>query len=187
MMSGKSEIPSGQRQPAKGLSVFAKYLTLWVIVCIAGGIVLGKLAPGLARSLDNMAIYAHGVPVVSIPIAVCLFFMMYPIMVKIDFAEVIKAGKSFKPVALTLVINWMVKPFTMYAISLLFLGTLFHGLIGPDEKDYVKMPLGMHDVAVGSPHGAGTVVWYDREADEVVAGLESAVANFKKSFIVDEG
>jgi ACR3 family arsenite transporter len=64
-----------------------------------------------------MALYVDGAPVVSIPIAVCLFFMMYPIMVKIDFASVIQAGKSGKPVLLTLFVNWAIKPFTMYAIA----------------------------------------------------------------------
>jgi ACR3 family arsenite transporter len=146
---------------AKGLSVFERYLTLWVLLCIAGGIALGKLAPGLAQSLDAMAIYTDGAPVVSIPIAIALFFMMYPIMVKIDFAEVLKAGKSIKPVGLTLVINWCVKPFTMYAIAMLFLGVLFHGLIGPEAVDHVKMPLGMHDLPVGATQGAGTVVMHE--------------------------
>jgi ACR3 family arsenite transporter len=82
---------------------------------------------------------------------------MYPIMVKIDFAEVLKAGRNAKPVGLTLFVNWAVKPFTMYAISLLFLGTVFHGLIGPDAVDHVKLPLGL-DLAVGAEHGAGSVV-----------------------------
>jgi len=68
-------------QPAqKGLSVFEKYLTLWVLLCIGAGIVLGKVAPGFAKYLDGLAIYVNRAPVVSIPIAVCLFFMMYPIM-----------------------------------------------------------------------------------------------------------
>ena len=145
----------------KGLGVFEKYLTIWVMLCIAAGIVLGKAAPGFAGALDRMAISVNGAPIVSIPIAVCLFFMMYPIMVKIDFAEVVKAGKSIKPVGLTLFVNWAIKPFTMYAIALLFLGTLFHGFIGPDSVDYVKMPLGMHDLAVGEGHGSGTVVMHD--------------------------
>ncbi len=142
---------------AKGLSVFERYLTLWVILCIGGGIVLGKLAPGFAKALDGMAIYVGEAPVVSIPIAICLFFMMYPIMVKIDFAKVVKAGKSTKPVGLTLFVNWAVKPFTMYAIALFFLGTLFYGFIGPEAIDLVKMPFGL-DLAVGAQHGAGTVV-----------------------------
>ena len=61
---------------AKGLSVFERYLTLWVLLCIAGGIVLGKVAPGFARSLDAMAVTVDNAPVVSIPIAIALFFMM---------------------------------------------------------------------------------------------------------------
>lgn len=104
------------------LSFFEKYLTFWVVACIGLGILLGKLFPQVALSLDKVAIYQ-----VSIPIAICLFFMMYPIMVKIDFAEVIKAGKAPKPVILTLVVNWCIKPFTMLAIAWLFLGLLFKG------------------------------------------------------------
>lgn len=94
---------------------------------------------------------------VSIPIAICLFFMMYPIMVKIDFAEVVKAGRSGKPVFLTLFINWAVKPFTMYAIAIFFLGSLFKGFIGPDAVDLVKLPFGLN-LPVGAIHGDGVVV-----------------------------
>ena len=144
----------------KMTSVFERYLTVWVVLCIVVGIVLGKVAPGVARSLDAMAITVGGAPVVSIPIAICLFFMMYPIMVKIDFAEVVQAGRSGKPVFLTLFINWAVKPFTLYAIALFFLGTLFYGFIGPEAVDHVKMPFGL-DLAVGAMHGAGTVVLVD--------------------------
>jgi len=147
------------KQP-QGLTVFEKYLTLWVILCILGGIILGKLAPGFAKTLDGMAIYVGQAPVVSIPIAVCLFFMMYPIMVKIDFAEVLKAGQNIKPVGLTLFVNWAVKPFTMYAISLFFLGTLFYSFIGPEAVDYVKMPFGL-DLSVGSTYGVGKVILVD--------------------------
>lgn len=102
------------------LSVFEKYLTLWVLLCIIAGIFLGKIAPGVAVRLDSLSIYN-----VSIPIAICLFFMMYPIMVKIDFAEVVRAARTPKPVALTLFINWAIKPFTMYLIASFFLGYLF--------------------------------------------------------------
>ena len=144
----------------KELSIFEKYLSVWVILCILGGIFLGKVAPSMATYLDSLSIRVHGAPVVSLPIAICLFLMMYPIMVKIDFSEVVKAGKSIKPVGLTLFVNWAIKPFSMYAISVLFLGTLFYGLIGPEAIDHVKMPLGM-DLAVGETHGAGTVVLVD--------------------------
>jgi ACR3 family arsenite transporter len=149
------ETAAGERKRA--MSIFERYLTVWVAVCIVAGIALGKIAPGVATFLDGLAIYVDDAPVVSIPIALCLFFMMYPIMVKIDFAEVVRAGKSVKPVSLTLFVNWAVKPFTMYAISLFFLGTLFLGFIGPEAKDLVKMPFGL-DLPLDAKYGAGRVV-----------------------------
>jgi ACR3 family arsenite transporter len=125
------------------LNIFERYLTVWVALCIVGGVVLGKIAPGVAETLDGMAIYVDGAPVVSIPIAIALFFMMYPIMVKIDFAEVVKAGKSPKPVALTLFVNWCVKPFTMFAIAWFFLGVVFKGFVPGTEivKDGTEVEL----------------------------------------------
>jgi len=149
-----------QTDERKMTSIFERFLSVWVLLCIIAGILLGKFAPGVAGYLDGLAIHVNDAPVVSIPIAVCLFFMMYPIMVKIDFTEVIQAGKSGRPVFLTLFINWAVKPFTMYAIALFFLGTLFYGFIGPDAVDHVKMPFGL-DLPVGATHGAGTVVLVD--------------------------
>lgn len=140
-----------------GLNVFEKYLTVWVLLCIIIGIIFGKVIPGLAKYLDGLAIYIGDAPVVSIPIAICLFFMMYPIMVKIDFGEVVKAGKSIKPVGLTLFANWAIKPFTMYVISIFFLGFLFKNFIGSEAIDLIKLPPGA-DWAVGTIHGAGTVV-----------------------------
>ncbi len=147
-------------KPSQGLSVFERYLTVWVLLCIAAGIGLGSVAPGIATFLDGLSLYVGDAPVISIPIAICLFFMMYPIMVKIDFAEVIRAGKSVRPVGLTLFVNWAIKPFTMYAIAVLFLGTFFLDLIGPDAVDHVKMPFGLN-LPVGSSYGSGTVVLID--------------------------
>ncbi len=147
--------PSG-----KGMSFFERYLTLWVALCIVAGIALGKVAPGFAQTLDGMAICVNEAPVVSIPIAMCLFFMMYPIMVKIDFGEVARAGKAMKPIGLTLFINWVVKPFTMYAIAVFFLGTVFLGFIGPDAVDHVKPPFGL-DLPIGADYGAGELVMVD--------------------------
>ena len=154
------ETAPGAPSSKAAMGVFERYLTLWVGLCIVGGIILGKVAPSLAQTLDGMAIYVNQAPVVSIPIAVCLFFMMYPIMVKIDFGSVIKAGKSGKPVLLTLFVNWCVKPFTMYGIALLFLGVLFRGFIGADATDIVKMPFGL-DLPVGAEYGAGTVIMHE--------------------------
>ena len=112
----------------KKLSVFERYLTIWVLLCIVGGIILGKVAPDVATMLNDFSIYQ-----VSIPIAVCLFFMMYPIMVKIDFTQVIKSAKTPKAVFLTLFINWAIKPFTMFLIAYFFLGYLFKDLLPGTE------------------------------------------------------
>lgn len=148
------------KEGKRELTVFEKYLTAWVLLCIVVGIILGKIAPGASKFLDGLAIYVNEAPVVSIPIAICLFFMMYPIMVKIDFGRVIRAGKTPKPVALTLFANWAVKPFTMYAISLFFLGFVFKTFIGPNALDFVKLPPGA-DWAIGTVHGAGQVVMHN--------------------------
>lgn len=111
-----------KKAKSREMNIFEKYLTLWVLLCIGAGIVLGKAAPQIAVALDGFSFYQ-----ISVPIAICLFFMMYPIMVKIDFSEVVKAGKTPKPVILTLVINWLIKPFTMFFIATFFL-TLFYKL-----------------------------------------------------------
>ena len=152
--------PTAAADQRRLTSVFERYLTVWVGLCILGGIALGRVAPGIARTLDGLTLDVRGAPIVSIPIAVCLFFMMYPIMVKIDFARVARAAGNTRPVLLTLVINWAIKPFTMVAIATLFLGVVFRGFIGPEAVDLVKLPFGL-DLPVGATHGAGTVVLGD--------------------------
>ncbi len=112
----------------KKLSIFERYLSLWVLICIFAGILLGNIAPEIATELNSYTVYQ-----VSIPIAVCLFFMMYPIMVKIDFAQVLACAKTPKPVLLTLGINWLIKPFSMFAISYFFLGYLFKDFLPGTE------------------------------------------------------
>ena len=113
---------------SRHLSIFEKYLTIWVMVCIGAGIILGRIAPGLAYSLDALSVYQ-----VSIPIAICLFFMMYPIMVKIDFGRVVRAAKTPKPVLMTLFINWAIKPFTMYLLASFFMGYVFQDFLPRTE------------------------------------------------------
>ncbi|WP_330204706.1 ACR3 family arsenite efflux transporter [Cyanobacterium sp. Dongsha4] len=110
------------------LSFFEKYLTLWILICIVIGIGLGRIFPSLAQNLDRLNVYN-----VSIPIAICLFFMMYPIMVKIDFSQAVKAVKTPKPVILTLVVNWLIKPFSMVIFAQFFLGWLFVGWLQETE------------------------------------------------------
>jgi ACR3 family arsenite transporter len=110
------------------LSFFERYLTVWVFLCIIAGVILGRLFPGIAVTLDSISIYQ-----VSIPIAICLFFMMYPIMVKIDFSRAKQAARTPRPVLLTLVMNWLIKPFTMVVFAQFFLGWLFRPLIAGTE------------------------------------------------------
>ncbi|MGF1600781.1 MAG: ACR3 family arsenite efflux transporter [Thermosynechococcaceae cyanobacterium] len=122
-------LPKGDAVQAGGqLNIFERYLTLWVVLCILIGIAIGRLFPQVAVTLDALSLYQ-----VSVPIAVCLFFMMYPIMVKIDFTQARRAARTPKPVVLTLVVNWLIKPFTMVAFAQFFLGHLFQPLITGTE------------------------------------------------------
>ncbi len=129
------------------LNFFEKYLTVWVFLCIVLGIGCGRLFPQLAVMLDAMSVYQ-----VSLPIAICLFFMMYPIMVKIDFSQAKRAAKTPRPVLLTLVANWVIKPFTMVAIAQFFLGWLFRPLLSGTE-----MIRGV-EVALADSYIAGTIL-----------------------------
>ncbi|OHD57791.1 MAG: arsenical-resistance protein [Spirochaetes bacterium GWF1_49_6] len=109
-----------------GLGVFEKLLTVWVIACMALGVLIGKFLPAVPQFLGTLE-YAH----VSIPVAVLIWLMIYPMMLKIDFSGIAKAAKKPKGLVITLVTNWLIKPFTMYGISYLFLKVIFHGII-PD-------------------------------------------------------
>jgi ACR3 family arsenite transporter len=110
----------------QSLGIWEKYLTVWVFLCIIAGILLGRLFPGLGVTLSRLEVAK-----VSIPIAICLFFMIYPIMVQIDFKRVVIAGKTPRPIATTLIANWGIKPFTMAFFAWLFLGVIFNKFIPP--------------------------------------------------------
>ncbi|MCC5607539.1 ACR3 family arsenite efflux transporter [Nostoc sp. CHAB 5834] len=146
-MSQNSQASTARIQAGSNLSFFEKYLTVWVFLCIFVGIALGRLFPGIAVALDAMSVYQ-----VSIPIAVCLFFMMYPIMVKIDFTQAANAIRAPKPVILTLVVNWLIKPFTMVIFAQFFLGWLFRPLITGTEI------IGGSEVALANSYIAGTIL-----------------------------
>jgi len=109
------------------LGFFHKYLTVWVALCILAGIGLGAAFPGTAQFLNSLSIAQ-----VNIPVAILLFAMMYPIMVQIDFSEVVNAVKAPKAVLLTLIINWGVKPFTMFFFAWLFMRVIWSPFIGYD-------------------------------------------------------
>jgi len=112
------------KQKKHTLGFFEEHLTLWVIACIILGVALGSLLPEFSSYIGKIQ-YAN----VSIPIAICLFFMIYPIMVQIDFAKVIEAGKTPKPIALTLIVNWGIKPFTMAFFAWFFMSRVWSSFI----------------------------------------------------------
>ncbi len=109
------------------LSFFHKYLTVWVALCILAGIGLGAAFPKAAGFLNSLAVAQ-----VNIPVAVLLFAMMYPIMVQIDFGEVVNAVRAPKPVILTLIVNWAIKPFTMFFFAWLFMRVIWAPFIDPE-------------------------------------------------------
>lgn len=136
---------------AAGFGFFEKYLSLWVILCILIGIGLGRIYPQVANSLAEFS-YAQ----VSIPIAICLFFMIYPIMVQIDFRQVVKAGKTPKPVALTLIVNWCIKPFSMALLAWLFMSVLWAPMLSDDLASQYTAGMILLGVA---PCTAMVLVW----------------------------
>jgi len=108
----------------KGLSLFERYLSIWVALCIIAGVLIGQYIPSIPKFLSRME-YAH----VSIPVAVLIWLMIYPMMLKIDFSSVKKIGQKPKGLIVTWVTNWLIKPFTMYLIAYFFLKIVFKAYI----------------------------------------------------------
>ena len=116
-----------------GLGFFEKYLTIWVTLCIITGVLIGVYLPQIPQTLDKFT-YAQ----VSIPVAILIWLMIYPMMLKIDFTAIKNATKQKKGLAVTCCSNWLIKPFTMYAISYFFLLIVFKNIIPTDlAKDYL--------------------------------------------------
>ena len=147
MAASSDQTPRTAVQAGGNLNIFEKYLTLWVGCCIIAGIALGRLFPGVAIALDAMSVYQ-----VSIPVAICLFFMMYPIMVKIDFSQAAKAARTPKPVMLTLVVNWLIKPLTMVLFAQVFLGQWLRPFLAGTEI------LRGAEVAIADSYIAGAIL-----------------------------
>lgn len=112
-------------QKAYELGFFHKYLSVWVALCILIGVGLGRVIPGVAETLSEIQVAQ-----VNIPIAIFLFAMMYPIMLQIDFSEVVNAVKAPRAVVLTLVVNWLIKPFSMFFFAWLFMRVIWAPFIG---------------------------------------------------------
>lgn len=112
------------------MSVFDRYLSVWVALCIAGGILLGKVLPGVFQALAGME-YAS----VNLPVAILIWAMVWPMMIGVDFVSLKKMGDKPKGLVITLVVNWLIKPFTMAALGVLFFKFVFADLIPPAEAE----------------------------------------------------
>lgn len=124
---------SAQNKENKGIGFFERYLTLWVAICIVLGVVIGQVMPIIPETLNKFE-YAK----VSIPVAILIWLMIYPMMLKIDFSSIVKAAKKPKGLTVTCVTNWLIKPFTMYLIAAFFLNIVFKQWISADlAKEYL--------------------------------------------------
>lgn len=111
----------------KQIGFFEKYLTLWVALCIVGGVIIGSFAGETMQILSKMEIYN-----VNIPIAILIWLMIYPMMLQIDFSSIKDVGKRPKGLILTLVVNWLIKPFTMAFFAWIFFTQIYGAYISPD-------------------------------------------------------
>lgn len=109
------------------INAFQKYLTVWVILCMVVGVLIGKYLPGIPQFLNQFE-YAK----VSIPMAILIWLMIYPMMMKVDFQSIKNVGKNPKGLFVTWITNWLIKPFTMYGIASLFFFVIFKAFITPD-------------------------------------------------------
>ena len=122
-----------EAKKGSGIGFFEKYLTLWVILCMVAGVLIGQFLPGIPAFLGRFE-YAN----VSIPIAILIWLMIYPMMLKVDFQSIKDVGKNPKGLFVTWVTNWLIKPFTMFGIAWLFFFVIFKALIPAElAKDYL--------------------------------------------------
>lgn len=112
----------------KKIGFFEKYLSLWVALCIILGILIGQFAEGSMEALSNIEIYN-----VNIPVAILIWLMIYPMMLQVDFSSIKNVGKRPKGIVLTLIVNWLIKPFTMAFFAWLFFSHLYSAFISPEQ------------------------------------------------------
>lgn len=116
-----------EKEKMQGIGFFEKYLTVWVLLCMAAGVLVGRYFPGIPDFLGQFE-YAE----ISIPTAILIWVMIYPMMMKVDFRSIRNVGKNPKGLYVTWVVNWLIKPFTMYAMAVLFFFILFKAFITPE-------------------------------------------------------
>ena len=116
-----------------GIGFFERYLTVWVVICMVVGILIGKFIPAFPQFMGNFE-YAN----VSVPIAILIWLMIYPMMMKVDFQSIKNVGKNPKGLFVTWTTNWLIKPFTMFGIAWVFFFVIFKGFISPElATDYL--------------------------------------------------
>lgn len=116
-----------------GISFFEKYLTIWVAICMIIGVLIGVYLPGIPEFLNKFEYYN-----VSVPVAILIWLMIYPMMLKVDFNSVKKVGENPRGLIVTWVTNWLIKPFTMYGLAYFFFFIVFKNMISPNlAKDYL--------------------------------------------------
>lgn len=116
-----------EHESQTGISFFQRYLTLWVLLCMVVGVAIGYALPAVPAFLDTLQVMG-----ISIPIAILIWVMIYPMMMKVDFQSVKAVGRQPKGLFVTWIANWLIKPFTMYAIAWFFLFVLFSSWIPTD-------------------------------------------------------
>ncbi len=121
------------KEKRQGIGFFEKYLSIWVILCMAAGVAIGLWVPEIPNFLGQFEYYN-----VSIPVAILIWLMIYPMMLKVDFASIKRVGKNPKGLIVTWVTNWAIKPFTMFALAYLFFFVIFKAVMPPElAKDYL--------------------------------------------------
>jgi arsenite transporter len=122
-----------ENQKNNGIGFFQRYLTIWVALCMVAGVLIGKFLPSIPTFLNKFE-YAK----VSIPVAILIWVMIYPMMMKVDFQSIKNVGKNPRGLYVTWAANWLIKPFTMFAIVSFFLYVVFKNFITPDlAKQYL--------------------------------------------------
>lgn len=110
------------------MSVFERYLTVWVFLCIVAGIVLGHAVPGSFHAIGGVEVAK-----VNLPVAILIWLMIVPMLLKIDFAALRRVGEHWRGIGVTLIVNWGVKPFSMAALAWFFIGYVFRAWLPPDQ------------------------------------------------------
>lgn len=152
----------------KKMNFFEKYLSIWVALCILAGVFVGRFFPAVPETLSKFE-YAH----VSLPIAVLIWLMIYPMMLKIDFTTIKKVKREPKGLVITLIVNWLIKPFSMYIISYFFLKIAFANFLPASvAEEYIAGAV----LLGAAPCTAMVFVWsYLTDGDPVYTLVQVAV------------